>query len=201
MGTRNATIVILDGKTRIAQYGQWDGYPDGQGATILTFLKSLYEPKLKINGMKEKRHLKIFQEKLRKLEWATEKDIEKINADPKWHENYPYLSRDCGGAILEEVYKRDNIKVQNAEDFVGDSLFCEWAYIIDFDKGTFEVYKGFNKTPLTKEDRFFNTPIDKPLRGETTYFQVKLAKSYPLNSLPSLEQFSSDFRKKDKEEE
>jgi len=38
MGTRNLTMVISDGKTKIAQYGQWDGYPSGQGADILAFL-------------------------------------------------------------------------------------------------------------------------------------------------------------------
>ena len=200
MGTRNLTMVIMGGKTRIAQYGQWDGYPDGQGAIILAFLRSLYAPKLKINGMKEKRHLKVFQEKLEKLEWITQKDIDKVNADPNWKTNYPYLSRDCGGAILEEVYKRDNIKLKNSESFAGESLFCEWAYVIDFDKGTFEVYKGFNKTPLTEEDRFFTTPTDKE---SPEYFQVKLAKSYPLKSfdepLPSLEKFVADF-KNDEEE-
>ena len=31
MGTRNLTMVIQDQQTRIAQYGQWDGFPDGQG--------------------------------------------------------------------------------------------------------------------------------------------------------------------------
>jgi len=29
MGTRNLTIVTSNGKTKVAQYGQWDGYPGG----------------------------------------------------------------------------------------------------------------------------------------------------------------------------
>jgi hypothetical protein len=39
MGTRNLVAVYLDGIHRIAQYGQWDGYPSGQGKTVLSFLR------------------------------------------------------------------------------------------------------------------------------------------------------------------
>jgi hypothetical protein len=31
MGTRNLTIVIADKKIKVAQYGQWDGYIEGNG--------------------------------------------------------------------------------------------------------------------------------------------------------------------------
>lgn len=31
MGTRNLTAVYLDGEYKIAQYGQWDGYPKDKG--------------------------------------------------------------------------------------------------------------------------------------------------------------------------
>ena len=52
MGTRNLTMVISENKTKVAQYGQWDGYPEGQGKTILKFLKRC--------------DLKIFEERLKK---------------------------------------------------------------------------------------------------------------------------------------
>ena len=38
MGTRNLTTVIKNSETKVAQYGQWDGYPGGQGLTALKFL-------------------------------------------------------------------------------------------------------------------------------------------------------------------
>ena len=35
MGTRHLICAISDDEYRIAQYGQWDEYPEGQGAAIL----------------------------------------------------------------------------------------------------------------------------------------------------------------------
>lgn len=37
MGTRNLTCVVLDGKYVVSSYGQWDGYPSGQGKQFLIF--------------------------------------------------------------------------------------------------------------------------------------------------------------------
>lgn len=39
MGTRNTLKVIYNGKTVVSQYGQWDGYPTGQGERILNVLR------------------------------------------------------------------------------------------------------------------------------------------------------------------
>ena len=38
MGTRNLTMVYLNGEYKVAQYGQWDGYPEATGCLILKFL-------------------------------------------------------------------------------------------------------------------------------------------------------------------
>lgn len=35
-------------------------------------------------------------------------------------------------------------------EFLNDSLFCEWTYIINLDNEQFEVYRGFNKDPSAK---------------------------------------------------
>ena len=41
MGTRNLTMVIdHKGDVKIAQYGQWDGYPSGVGVNVLNFIKN-----------------------------------------------------------------------------------------------------------------------------------------------------------------
>lgn len=38
MGTRHLIAAKVDGEYKLAQYGQWDGYPEGQGVAVLDFL-------------------------------------------------------------------------------------------------------------------------------------------------------------------
>lgn len=38
MGTRHIVGVVSGGKYRLAQYGQWDGYPAYTGAMVVEFL-------------------------------------------------------------------------------------------------------------------------------------------------------------------
>lgn len=64
MGTRHLTCVIKDGDYKVAQYGQWDGYPEGQGLNILNFLKEMDR--------------NVFEKKLDMISWATEEELEKM---------------------------------------------------------------------------------------------------------------------------
>lgn len=198
MGTRNLTMVISNGETKIAQYGQWDGYPDGQGATILDFLS-----KSDLNVFREKLFLcrfidnKFIEEEYRKVghkggEWVD------TNIAAAFNRIHPQLSRGVAGDILEFVYKSDTeVLLKNEENFAADSLFCEWAYVVDLDKNTFEVYEGFNMEPLAPEDRFFY--LESKRSGK--YYPVKMIGSYSLNELPTEKQFLADLIPKEEEEE
>lgn len=197
MGTRNLTMVIYKGETKVAQYGQWDGYPSGQGSTALEFLLNN-----DLNKFKQKLDLCNFIDKSPRKQKEMENFLKKIGSENGWmngeqaekyHKKYPYLTRDNGAKILDLINDHKTEKtiwLNNSEEFAADSLFCEWAYVIDFDKNTFEVYEGFNKTPLTKEDRFFY------LKGENDYEPVKMLKAYDLNNLPRTTQiFVEDLKR------
>lgn len=150
MGTRHLICVINGGDYRIAQYGQWDGYPEGQGAAILKFLKSPMAERLKKN--------------LGNCTWITNDEYEKlweefgVDAKQEWidHDVYqdfcnkhPELSRDAGAKILEIVAgATGKIKLQNSLNFSRDSLFCEWAYVIDFDKTHLRCIRALMKHRL-----------------------------------------------------
>lgn len=211
MGTRNLTMVISGKETKVAQYGQWDGYPEGQGLTILKFLRRVNLPK--------------FKERVNTLQFATQKDLDVINeyiekraAVNSWNAyeawgKYAYLNRDMGGMILTAImgnpvkmsdgvgeYKEHEFSVKLVQDssiFAADSLFCEWAYVIDLDKGTFEVFKGFNKTPLGKGQRFrymqdLNWHMDKKDDGtlySNGYYPVRHLATFKLKDLPTPQEF------------
>lgn len=170
MGTRNVTVVKIKGEYRIAQYGQWDGYPTGQGRTIVEFLRSMDRDN--------------FVNKCLTTRFLTDDEIKAI-PDNDWEQSYPQLHRDVAGKILKLVNDApEGLVLHNELAFAGNSLMCEWVYVVDFDINTFEVYKGFNYTPLTEADRFFNLEPYKAHDG-TVYHPVKLVKSFALDSLPT----------------
>lgn len=175
MGTRNLTMVInKEGETKIAQYGQWDGYPEGQGKTALEFLKT-YD-------------LDNFQKQIEKCFFYKEGDI----SENATIDQYPQLSRDHGALILAIVNDiSDNLGLVDSSDFVYDSLFCEWVYVIDFSKNTFEIYTGFQKSKLDKNQRFYKEDPDKG-----GYYGVKMIDSYELDNLPELDEFIYNFSDK-----
>jgi hypothetical protein len=202
MGTRNLTIVKIDGKYPVANYGQWDGYPNGQGATILKFLKEeltpqfIFEKLSKVVEINADKRNEVLKKIGSKDGWMTDEQ------NKQWKQYFPYVDRDIGGEILSLINKCEHpiMMLQNDINFAADSLFCEWAYVVDFDRQTFEVYVGFNTTPLTDNDRFFflqdELTATKNRDGET-YYPVKLAKSYKLNNLPTEEQFVADFKEEE----
>lgn len=193
MGTRNLTAVYIDGEYKIAQYGQWDGYPEGQGKTALNFARTI----------KESEDRAAFAEKVRKCRFITEAEIEERNAKIRsgkiknWTMVWPELSRDTCADILKMVAQSDDgMVLQNDLDFAADSLFCEWAWVLDLDAGTFEGYEGFNQAnPLTEEDRFFflNDKAEKDHRDQQ-YHPVKLAAKWSLDNLPTDEDFLAAFK-------
>ena len=114
----------------------------------------------------------------------TDEDIENINStypNGKWKNVFPYLSRDMGSKILNYVYnlQEDQIKLQNQIEFSKESLFCEYAYVIDLDNNSFEIYKGFNKTPIDEDQRFYWNNYQ-----DNEYYPVKLHTKFNLTVLP-----------------
>jgi hypothetical protein len=129
MGTRGITKVIKDGQIRIAQYGQWDHYPSGQGITALEFLKTA--------GNVEK----------------LENNLDKVVPVILGPNDMDPVSREVGAGILEIIANlQEPINVYLDIEFEKDELFCEGVYTIDFDNKTFITKYDGNETILSFDE-------------------------------------------------
>lgn len=200
MGTRNLVAVYIDGKYKVAQYGQWDGYPDGQGITVLHFLREQMNADVFRQALRNSSYMR--HENLIDLWKSYGMDVNGVISTENYEKlkcDYPQFSRDTGAEILQFIQSHpEGVVLEDHIKFAADSLFCEWAWIIDFDTGTFEAYKGFNEThELTRDDRFY---FLKDYESDS-YHCITLLAQWSLDNLPTDEDFLATFETEDEEED
>jgi len=128
MGTRNLTKVINKaGQTVVAQYGQWDGYPAGQG----------------VNALYHLHNLNAIEYNLNKCHFLSKSEIENYNSILSASEKpifdlYPTLSRDIGADVLGYIaYATHELPLTDNSDFEKDDIMCEAVYTVDFQNRCF----------------------------------------------------------------
>ena len=155
MGTRNLTVVKdKAGQTRVAQYGQWDGYPSYSGIQALEFLR-------------DEGNQALLSAKLDLVQFVSEEECDTIyNSFPdvsNWENKdflnaYPGLHRDTGIDILKVVANATApVKTMDNSEFANDSLFCEGIYEVDFSTNKFT--SNFND--IVVEIDLDNLPTDE----------------------------------------
>lgn len=77
---------------------------------------------------------------------------------------------------------------EHAPDWPADSLFCEWGYLLDLDRGVLEVYRGFQDEPHT-DGRFHDRPRPTGRYAASGYYPVRLIASWKLTELPDTHAF------------
>ena len=185
MGTRNLSICQYGGKLKVKQYGQWDGYPSGQGATILEFCQKKenlnrlknFLPKITMDWSDQQNYLEEYD----KLcpEWDNEPDLR--TAEMKHHFKY-FLSRDIGGEIFNNIihcdfeklpkcmngklylveYERDDMEKYHKGEYL--DIYIEYAYVINFDTNTLDCY-GFGWDGAVSFD-LYNLPTEEEFVGK-----------------------------------
>jgi hypothetical protein len=142
MGTRNLTNVVYEGETIVSQYGQWDGYPEGQGTTMFYTLQE--------DGTIEK-----FINNIPRIYYPTETELDAlfkayedgsmpgmmtVDSGEKWAKAFPTLTRNTCAEIFRVIANWDGspkIPVRLDKDFEDDALYCEAVYVVDLDNKTF----------------------------------------------------------------
>lgn len=177
MGTRGLMGIRVNSQDKLA-YNHFDSYPTGLGEGMVEQLNHILEQE-GIGWLKEKaaalvlvdEHAKPTPEQIEQL-----KSFANLEVNEKNLEDWYRLLRKAQGELLltlESGYMMDS------HDFINDSLFCEWAYIINLDDKTFEVYRGFRKE-YHELGRYASSKPDK----EDGYYPCALIATYSIRSIP-----------------
>jgi hypothetical protein len=194
MGTRSLICVFYNGHFIIAQYSQWDGYPDGegQGLKILNFLLNPANIEHLKNGLQH--IIPLSPENLQQLKDGIRQDMaaEPRNvsfskgpckcAECNMEGFYPSLSCDTGAEILKIIAQatvEKRVPIELDLEFANDSD-CEWAYVVDLDDCAFEVYAGAEMKSKSSSNRFIKI-------GDISDTVPTLVKSFSFTDLPTTE--------------
>lgn len=172
-------VIDQQGVKKISQYGQWDGYPEGVGADILSFLNNaqLFEALKsnlhKVRFLEPEGRDKEFMESYNKNvpEWSNEPD-NRTEEQKRWFKTY--IHRDLAAKILTSIANSEDeeIIIEDSEDSAKKGGWVKWSYVINLQDNTLSVYRK----------------IDQPV-----------LKVYDLNNLPTLAQFIKELIEEEEE--
>lgn len=145
MGTRSSIGVHVNGKDKLT-YNQYDGYPTGVGKQVYEQIRAL----IKQHGWDGVVKLATKLKQVKSDKEFTKKEKEKygdlwqqVDTSKSMYALLRGLQGDLGAMLERGIMTKHN-------NFIKESLFCEWAYILNVDEKTFEIYKGFQTAPHTK---------------------------------------------------
>ena len=149
MSTRGAWGFKYKGIYKVT-YNHSDSYPDGLGEVICNFVANHTVSELREMAQKlklvndNKKPTAKQKQKLQK--WADSTGIKIANTDvggPDAAGTWYQLLR--GAQSAPEMYATGLPFMIDEHEFLYDSLFCEYAYIIDLDDEVLRFYTGYNK--------------------------------------------------------
>lgn len=167
MSTRGAYGFYKDGKAKVG-YNHSDSYISGLGVAMARYIRRNFK---KLNAHCDALTLVQADEEVTDTKVLRARHRANGTKDPvTWYDALRNAMGDIP-ALVKLGHITDD------EDFLRDSLFCEFAYIINLDTGMLEVYQGFQKDPKKVKGRYaFSGP------SEQGYAACSLVSEIPLNS-------------------
>lgn len=167
MGTRGLYGFRKNGEDKLT-YNHWDSYPDCLGDTMVRFCKETSIEEL--NEIFDRIVLVNEGDKPTKAQILECAEYYNGSVSNQSIEDWYCLLREAQGN--PDVYKHGLKYMIDNKNFIKDSLFCEYAYIINLDDNYLEFYVGFQTKPNI--DNRYGTEKDG------NYYPCRMAKCYPL---------------------
>jgi len=156
-----------------AMYNHYDSYPDYLGKNVIDWLQNVLTIKSaeKLNEIFDKIVLVDADEKPNETEKAELDECWLYDNSGECQDWYSLLHKLQGNPSLIEEIADTYGKVYMCNDisFIKNSLFCEYAYIVNLDEGVLELWKGFQTKPWS-ENRYGTDAISS-VRNE--YYPCK----------------------------
>ncbi len=201
MGTRGAMGFRLQGVDTLT-YNHFDSYPEGLGADMVTFVRAnggdipdLREKvgALRVVDMNDTPDAELVAK-------ARELDLMDLGVGNQSETDMYCVLRKAQGDL--GAYLAVGV-IPDGSEFIRDSLFCEYAYIVNLDDETLEFYRGFNQDP-NAPGRYAAAQRDREFSGDD-YFGVQLVGTLPIadivSSTPAALAWSETFYPEDSDDD
>lgn len=195
MGTRGLYGLRKNGIDKTT-YNHWDSYPEGLGSNVLNFIRNhsieeinnFYDKIVLVDGNSTPTE----EQKIN----CVENNFVDLSVSTQSEDDWYCLLRMTQGD-LETLYQCDTPYMIDNNRYICNSLFCEYAYIINLDTNLLEFYKGFQHFPQAG-NRYGIKP------NEYGYYPCKLFAVIPLGIIKlaeNVDQIISEFMYDDIEPE
>lgn len=196
MGTRGAVGFRHHQKDYIT-YNHYDSYPTCAGVNVIMTIinQKLFDKNHRQQAIEKVESLQLINsEKTFEAE-----ELEKIRSNivALGLENNDYNPAHFGNGKVDAYYVLNPIQrhinayihpkytipymIDNHE-FMANSLFCEWAYIINFDTNSLEIYEGFNKNK-NAAGRYAEKQLERNYEQKEKFYGVSLIGEIPFEAL------------------
>lgn len=196
MGTRGAVGFRHNQKDYIT-YNHYDSYPTCAGVgVIMTIIKQkLFDDQYRQQAIEKLESLQLINSE----KTFEPEELENIrnNIEALGLENNTFDPTRFGNGKVDAYYVLNPIQrhintyihpkhtipymIDNHE-FMANSLFCEWAYIINFDTNSLEIYEGFNRNK-SGAGRYADKYLDPGYKERDVFYGVTLIGELPFETI------------------
>ncbi len=181
MGTRGIMGIRIDGRDKFA-YNHFDSYPSGLGDAIVKDIRKIQQRPYSWEWLEGKaRALKTVKENT-KPSPTQQKAFSRyadVSVSRQSRTDWYCLLRNLQGDLIGTL--EAGIMV-DSKDFIYDSLFCEWAYVVNIDDALFEIYKGFQQEKHSS-GRYARHKV--MASAGSTYYPCALISTFSLAQIPN----------------
>ena len=137
MGTRGCIGFRFQGTDKLT-YKHSDSYPSHLGVKMIETVRTFDDEQLAGTAA---RLTMVNEDEVPSAELQA-----KYNGQADTTDDWYWLLREIQGEIAPYVTGGVDHMIEYS-GFMANSLFCEWAYILNMDERSLEIYRGFNKDP------------------------------------------------------